>query len=128
MGISYGTLFQTIPTHLFCSLVNVIMLFFYNLVQLVEFYCNTLLSTHSFSTVLNCLVESIHVFTWSSCRLVPSVECYTLVLHRDASAVLFVAIAVDHDIFYRVDVWYFLPNSRLNLSEVVSLSDLNVGF
>lgn len=41
---------------------------------------------------------------------------------------LFVSTVVDHDIFYRMDVWYFLSNSRFNLSEVVSLSDLNVGF
>lgn len=64
---------------------------------------------------------------------VPNVLCFLLnltllVLNRDTSAVLFVAIVVDHDIFYRLDVRYFLPNSRFNLSEVVSLSDLNVGF
>lgn len=42
--------------------------------------------------------------------------CYTLVPHRDTSALLFI---VDHDIFYWLDVWYCLPNSRFNLSEVV---------
>lgn len=63
-------------------------------------------------------MKSLSLVLWIQFVCFSCVCCCTLLLHRDSFTMLFVTTVVDHDIFYRVDVWYFLPNSRLNLPEV----------